>query len=47
MLNMLSKTCILGCKAVNAPMKTNVKLLSDQGEILDDPNRYQRLDNHN
>ena len=39
MLDMLSETeaCMLGCTAADALMTTNVKLLSDQREILDDP----------
>ena len=34
---------MLGCRAADTPMKTNVKLLPYQGEILDDPGRYWRL----
>jgi len=38
---------MLGCKAVDTPMKANVKLLPDQREILDDPDpdpdRYRQL----
>ena len=34
---------MLRCKAIDAPMEANVKLLQDQGDILDDPERYQRL----
>ena len=40
MLHMLSEAGVLGCRAVDAAMKANVKLLSNYGEILDDPNRY-------
>ena len=43
MLDMLSKVYTLGCRAVNAPMKANAKLLPDQGKILDDPDGYCRL----
>jgi len=42
-LDMLSETSMLGCRAIDAPIEVNVKLLSDQGEILDDPDRYCRL----
>ena len=38
--DMLSKGGTLGCRAADAPIKANIKLLSDQEEILDDPNRY-------
>ena len=40
---MLSEVSMLRCRAVDAPMKANVKLLSDQGEILDNLSRYRRL----
>ena len=43
MLDMIFEKCMLRCRAVGTPMKTNVKLLPDQEEILDDPGRYQRL----
>jgi len=34
---------MFGCRTTNAPMKANVKLLLDQGEILDDPGKYRQL----
>ena len=37
MLDMLSETGMLRCRAVDAPMKANIKLLSDEGKILDNP----------
>ena len=43
MLNILSEVGLLGCRAVNTPMNTNVKLLSDHGENLDNLGRYRRL----
>ena len=43
MLDMIFEECILRCRAAGTPMKANVKLLPDQEEILDDPDRYQRL----
>jgi len=33
----------VGCKAFDALMNANIKLLPNQGEILDDPSRYRRL----
>ena len=43
MIDMLSEACMLACRAVDASVEANVKLLPDQWEILDDPDRYQRL----
>ena len=43
MLDILSEVGILWCRAADAPIKPNVKLLSDQGEIVDDPDKYRRL----
>ena len=40
MLDMLSNA---GCRVVDAPMKTDIKLLPDQTEILDDRGNYQKL----
>ena len=42
MLELLS-TDMLGWRAANAPIEANIKLPPDQGDILDDPDRYQRL----
>ena len=42
MFDMLPKTGMLGCKAADAPIKANVKLLPHH-EILDDPDWYRRL----
>ena len=44
-LDMLSEACMLGCKVIDAPMKTNVKLLADHEELLDNPSRYHQLVN--
>ena len=41
--DMLSGARLLGCKIADAPMKVNVKLLSDHGEILDDHGMYHKL----
>ena len=38
---MLSEVDMLGCRAVDASIEANVKLLSDQ--ILDDHDMYQEL----
>ena len=43
MLYMLSETGLLECRAADAPIKADVKMLPDQREILDDPNMYHRL----
>ena len=43
MHDMLSEACVLGCKAINTPMKANAKLQPHQGEILDDLDRYRQL----
>jgi len=42
-LDMLSETDILGCRTVDAHIEANIKLLPNQGEILDDPGRYYHL----
>ena len=34
---------MLGCRVVDAPMKTNVKLLQDKEKILNDSGKYLRL----
>jgi len=41
-LDMLSEAGLLGCRTADAPMKVNVKLLSDQ-ERLNDPDRCRKL----
>ena len=41
-LDILFKASLLRCRAADAPMESNVKLLPDHGEILDDPDRYHR-----
>ena len=43
MLDMLSEVSMLRCRAADAPMKANIKILPGQGEILDDLSRYRRL----
>jgi len=35
--DMLSKTGMLKCKAIDALMEANIKLLPDQRDILNDP----------
>jgi len=40
---MLSEGGILGCRATNALVKANIKLLPDYRKILDDLGRYRRL----
>ena len=42
-MNILKETSLLNAKLVDTPMDPNVKLLSDQGEPLSDPERYKRL----
>jgi len=42
-LDMLFETSMLGRRVVEAPVEANVRLLSNQWEILDDPDRYWRL----
>jgi hypothetical protein len=34
---------MLGCKPVSFPMKKNLKLTKDDGELLKDPSLYRRL----
>ena len=46
MLDMIFETELIGCRTANAPMETNVKLLLDRGEILDDPDRLAGKLNH-
>ena len=43
MFDILSESGMLGCTAVDTLRKANVKSLSDQGELVDDPDRYHRL----
>ena len=40
---MLYEAGMLVYRAADTPIKANVKLLPDQKEILDDPDRYRRL----
>ena len=42
-LNILVDTGMLDCKLVDTPMDPNAKLVSKQGEPLQDPGRYQQL----
>ena len=42
-LNILTDTGMLDCKRVDTPMDPNVKLVPNQGELLQDPRRYRRL----
>ena len=42
-LDMLFEASMLRCKAVDALIEANVKLLSNQREILDNPDRYRQL----
>jgi len=39
-LDMLFEVGMLGCRAADVLIETNVELLSDQREILDNPDRY-------
>jgi len=34
---------MLGCRSIDSPMDENTKLLLDQGELLEDIERYMRL----
>jgi len=43
MLDILSEASMLGCRAIDVPMEVNVKLLPNQRENLDDPDKYRRL----
>jgi len=38
--DILSDVDMLGCRIANASIKANIKLLPNQGEILDDLDRY-------
>ena len=42
-LDMLSEAGMLGCRSNDSPMDVNLKLLPDQGELLEDVGRYRRL----
>jgi len=42
-LDILSEAGMLGFKTVDTPMDPNLKLLLDQGELLEDQKRYRRL----
>ena len=42
-LDILTDTGMLDCKPVDTPMDPNVKLVSGQGKLLQDPRRYRRL----
>jgi len=42
-LDILSKAGLLGCRASDTLIETNVKLLPDQRKDLDNPGGYRRL----
>ena len=42
-MDILADTSMLDCKPVDTPMDPNLKLVSSQGELLQDPGRYRRL----
>lgn len=43
MLDMLTESGLLGCKPVDSPMIPETKLMTEDGELLHDPERYRRL----
>jgi len=42
-LDLLSEVEILGCRSIDSPMDVNTKLLSDQGEFLENTGQNRRL----
>ena len=42
-LDLLSEVEILGCRSIDSPMNVNTKLLSDQGEFLENTGQNRRL----
>uniref|UniRef100_A0A2N9J5N3 Integrase catalytic domain-containing protein n=1 Tax=Fagus sylvatica TaxID=28930 RepID=A0A2N9J5N3_FAGSY len=42
-LDILQDTGYLGSKPVTTPMESNLKLMPDEGEFIDDPDTYRRL----
>ena len=42
-LQLLTDTGLLGCKPAKTPMKPNLKLSKEEGELLTDPMMYRRL----
>jgi hypothetical protein len=42
-LDLLKETEMLGCKAVSTPIDYKCKLNSEDGDVLDDINQFQRL----
>ncbi|CAH9100057.1 unnamed protein product [Cuscuta europaea] len=42
-LDILEETGLLDCRSVNTPMDPNVKLLSEQGDLLPNKEKYRRL----
>jgi len=42
-LDLLSETGMLRCKSINFSMNVNMKLLPNQGELLENIGRYERL----
>lgn len=43
MLDMLTESGLLGCKPVDSQMIPETKLMTEDGELLHDPERYRRL----
>ena len=41
-LDILEETCLTNCKHVDSPMHSNQKLMSDQGELFSNLERYKR-----
>jgi len=42
-MNILEKTGLMSLKFVDTPMDSNTKLLSNQEELISDPEQYRRL----
>ena len=42
-MDVLADTGMLDCKPIDTPMDPNVKLVSNQGELIRYPRRYRRL----
>ncbi|XP_059649061.1 uncharacterized mitochondrial protein AtMg00810-like [Cornus florida] len=42
-LDLLEETGMLGGRPVDAPMDSNTKLVSDEGDLFNDPGRFRRL----
>ena len=42
-LDILQDTGYLGSKSVATPMESNLKLMPDEGDFIDDPDTYRKL----